>query len=210
MGSNPEYYAQCYLLTTLDMGCDIHPFVEVQTNGKWKRIESGHFSILDTWSRSYEKKTYGTEMLSSPFNYRDYGLFGFLADVRNYSHSEVLSEHKGLPVDSEHLNEEIKDSWGFTTRKKELEEDGDYHSRTYLTLKELLDFDYDKKFWDKRCVRNNDGAAKARIHPSVPYLGEGEITTYRKFLGRQFFHHLAELQELGRPEDVRVVFYFDN
>ena len=48
-----------------------------------------------------------------------------------------------------------------------------------------------------------DGAAIAEE-------GEGTVITYRENLGEMFFTHLEELKALGEPEDVRIVFWFDN
>lgn len=60
----------------------------------------------------------------------------------------------------------------------------DAHTPSFLTLKELLDFGYAK----------------------LAYNGE----TYRDNLPDIFFVDLVKLAMLGDPEDVRVVFWFDN
>lgn len=185
------------------MGCDIHIFAEKKVNNKWVKVED-HFS-LDDFNRNYLKKEKG----DSPFNWRSYAMFGFLGNVRNYSHSEFLSDNRGLPDDSEYLNEEIDD--GYTnkiTRKNDLLTDGNYHSYSYLTLKELLDFDYNKIFWDRRIMKQVspngwNGACLAEE-------GEGEHITYRNHLGDWFFTHLNELKKLGNPDEVRIVFWFNN
>lgn len=161
------------------MGCDIHSFAEKrnkQTN-KWEKVEDV-FS-LDKYDKERLKKDKG----KNPFNWRSYSMFAFLAGVRNYNHYEPLSEPKGLPDD---ISDEVKEEYG---------EGWDYHSASFLTAKELLDFDYDKTFWN--------GASLAEE-------GEGKVLTYRENLGEWFFTHLNELKELGEPEDVRIVFWFDN
>ena len=86
------------------MGCDIHIFTEIQKANKWEEETGDNFS-LDKYDRKRLKKKKGRY----PFDWRSYALFGFLADVRNYSHCEPLSECKGLPDDSEYLNEEVDD-----------------------------------------------------------------------------------------------------
>lgn len=160
------------------MGCDIHPRVEVR--------------IDDTW-------TYLPDFLV--WDVRNYGLYGFLADVRNYSESPVITPPRGLPDDvSPVLAEEHgTENW--------------YHSTSWLTLAELLAYDYEQVFWDRRIERVTsvhpsggrviDGAARAEE-------GEGEHLSLREFLGEWYFRELERLGELGAPEDVRVVFWFDS
>lgn len=195
------------------MGCDIHSFAEVKRNGKWEEVKNA-FTIGD-FEKEYHKKERGDE----PFYWRSYAIFGFLADVRNYSHCECITgETRGLPDDSEYLNTPLDEPEEFsyggyshgtaTSKKEQYLYDGDYHSHSYITLKELLDWDYDKTFWDRRVTKQTspnswNGAALAEE-------GEGEVVTYRDHLGEGFFEHIADLQALGNPEDVRIVFWFDN
>jgi hypothetical protein len=40
--------------------------------------------------------------------------------------------------------------------------------------------------------------------------GGGTQTTLRAFLGDHFMSHVEALKSLGEPDDVRVVFWFDN
>lgn len=175
------------------MGGDIHSFAEVKNaqTGKWEKV--GEVFPLD----EYDRKACNKEFGDSPFDWRSYSMYGFLAGVRNYSHCEPLSEPKGLPDD---LSPEVA---------KEAEEwAGDGHSHSWLTLKELLAFDYDKTFRDKRVTKQvapdfwNDAALAEE--------GEGAHVTYRERLGEPFFRALEVLKTLGEPENVRVVFWFDN
>lgn len=157
------------------MGCDIHAFVEKRNGDSWKFIE------LDP----------------EPFDCRDYRLFGFLADVRNYSHSPVISKRRGIPGDaSEHVLE-MNDYW-----------DSDGHSHTWLLLRELLDFDYNQEIWDQRVMKQDgpnswNGAALAEE-------GEGAHLRLGVFLGEWYFKELNRFKQLGPPEDTRIVFWFDN
>ena len=112
------------------MGCDIHSYAEKKVNGKWEKV--GEVFPMDEWDRNYYKKDFN----DSPFDWRSYPMFGFLADVRNYSNSEYLSEAKGLPDDISKEVQEKADDW-----------EGDGHSHSWLSVKELLDFDYDKTFF---------------------------------------------------------------
>jgi len=171
------------------MGCDIHSYAEVNRNDKWEMV-TDHFDI------NYYKKEKG----DSPFTWRSYSLFAFLAGVRNYDRCEPISELKGLPDD---ISDGVSDEYGSDSIY-----DCDYHSLTFLTLKELLDFDYDKVFWNRRVTKQispncSDGAALAEE-------GEGKMISYRDNLGLSFFNVIDELKELGEPENVRIVFWFDS
>lgn len=188
------------------MGADIYSFVEVKRNNKWEIIKEEIFP-------SYDSKT------SSPFDYRSYSLFGFLADVRNYSHCTPIRECRGLPEDSEYLNspspyayqrnpmsgEPIPLSEQETIKSDILE--GGYYGHSWLLLKELLDFDYDQTFWDRRITREE----KPNCFNSAALAeeGEGQIITYREHLWEHFFEEIEILKTLGDPENVRIVFWFD-
>lgn len=173
------------------MGCYIRTFVEVRERGKWNIFEEDHFTLSE-YDRVRLKKDKG----ESPFDCQDYDMFGFLADVRNRANCFPISKPKGLPYDSEYLNEAGYDSGGLgwmdndSTRRDDLQRD--YNSHSYLTARELLEFNYEKTF-----VNQWEG--------SNTY--DKEIT-YREHLGLAFFVHLEELKQLGEPDDVRIVFYF--
>jgi len=174
------------------MGCDIHSFTEKRNkeNNKWEIVED-----------------------SNPFDWRSYSVFAFIADVRNYDHCEPISLPKGLPDDSEFLNTETDDGWGGTETEKKRIEEMDYHSKSYLTLKELLDFDYNKTFWNRRIYKETyraDGSVSGGNGACLAEEGEGQIISYRENLGTGFFSDLEKLKTFGEPYDVRVIFYFDN
>lgn len=150
------------------MGCDIHSRAEKRVGGKWQVIP-------------------GFE----PFDWRSYGMYGFLANVRNYSAVPPLAEPRGIPEDAPPDDEE-----GIWL--------GD-HSFSWLSLEELLAFNYDAPLEDRRYTRQEapnfwNGAAT-----SEP--GQGTMTTYREFLGDAFFKDLQKLQEMGAE---RIVFGFDS
>ena len=173
------------------MGCDIHSYAEKKVNGKWEKV-SDQFSLDE-----FDKKWYRKEKGDNPFGWRNYSIFAFLADVRNYDHCTPISEPKGLPDDISDEVKEKADDW-----------DGNGHSHSFLTLKELLDFDYDKSFWNRRVTKQI--APNVWNDSSLAEEGEGKIITYSENLGDWFFIHLEELKMLGDPEDVRIVFWFDN
>lgn len=185
------------------MGCDIHPILEVcHSDRKWYEVDSyevpGHDLTDELGYNDF------------PLNYRSYGLFGFLADVRNYSHVPPISEPRGLPEESEYLSE-VTDEWYEETRRQEIT-DGFYHSHSWLLLSELLAFDYEQPFEDRRTNKVTRFPNGAIYSNGAADAGEGNgiITTFRDFLGPRFFLHLEAMKTYGKPEDVRFTFWFDN
>jgi hypothetical protein len=165
------------------MGCDIHSIAEVKQDTRWELVEERIFP------------TYSNAFTSSPFDWRSYRIFAFLAGVRNYSQVQPLSEPKGLPVDSEYLNTLEAGAFSYYSEqesssiRKQIIQDPDLHSASFFTLNELLNYNYEREFFDVR----------------------SEVkTTVREFLGQSFFNELQILSTLGEPEDVRIVFWFDN
>lgn len=177
------------------MGCDIHIVVEVRRNQEWQCVTEDIFPLDDDDQRHYQR-THG----SVCFPTRSYRVFGFLADVRNYSAIPPLSPPKGVPAD---LSRSVRQT---ATRY-----DSGCHSASWLTLAELLTPDYDADVWNRRYTRQQgpnffNGAATAELHET--HLGTRE--PLRAFLGAEFMTHLDVLKTLGAPPDVRVVFWFDN
>lgn len=119
------------------------------------------------------------EFVSWAFDWRSYAQFGFLADVRNYSQSPVISEPRGRPDDLSAADDD---------RVHE-----DLSSSSWLSLDELEAFDYDQAFEDRR-----EGGQ------TLP-PGEGSMVTLREFLGEGFFDEIARLRSLGAA---RIVFGF--
>jgi hypothetical protein len=153
------------------MGCDIHCHAEKRSPEGWKRLP-----------------------IPEPFDWRQYGLFGFLAGVRNYSQVPSLAPHRGLPADVSAEVREDSEGWN-----------GDGHSHSWVTLGELLAFDYDAPVEDRRVTRQV--AANAWDGGCTAEPGGGEQTTYRAFLGPKFFEELERLKVAGAD---RIVFWFDN
>lgn len=166
------------------MGVDITTHVEVRHGDVW------------TWAYgdTYNHKT--GETTDGPFSWRSYGMFGFLADVRNYSHVPVISEPRGLPEDA---SPEV--------RAEHDESLPNVSAASWLTVAELLAYDYDQVFWDRRVTKRMPGGGWNGA--ALAEEGEGEHPSLREFLGNAFFADLVLLQSLGDPEDVRVVFWFD-
>ena len=167
------------------MSTYITSFAEVQRDGVWKKVGE----IFP--DRFFDR----VELKDHPFGNQNYAVFGFLANVRNYSMCECVTYYYGLPDDVSQEIQEDYESWE------------EYHTACHCYLDDLLDVDYDREFENRRVTREImpnvfNGAAIAKE-------GEGKMMTYKEHLGEEFFEHLAILKELGDPENVRVVYWFD-
>lgn len=193
------------------MGCDIHCFAEVRKYGNIiGERNAGEFEY--DWVKIEEPSKENPKYNWEPFGWRSYGIFGFLADVRNYSCVPCIVEPRGLPNDSNYLNKAAEyNFWngeGRVTIKSEVEEDPNYHTLSHIYLSELIAFDYEQTFEDRRFTK--------QVAPNVFYggetceVGEGNIITFRDFLGTHFFDEIERLKEYGEPKDVRIIFWFDN
>jgi hypothetical protein len=161
------------------MGTDIHAFAEVRRDGLWSKVENA-------FPRPEINQYPGHEMWDRLFYWRHYGLFGFLADVRNYAKVPTIGPPRGFPDDA---SAELNAMW---------QEEGAWtetHSASWLTLAELQAFDYDEVFIDEDVASERE---------------EDALRTVREFLPDIYFRDLEILSGLGKPEDVRVVFWFDN
>ncbi len=131
------------------MGCDIHLYLEKRIfRFDDKNKENGIWVSADKWTVEEWKVLYPEDYENNfSVNYNDriysgrnYDLFAILADVRNgrgfagvktREGFNPISYPKGLPDD---ISTEVKreaESWG-----------ADGHSHSWLTLKELLDYDW--------------------------------------------------------------------
>lgn len=132
-----------------------------------------------------------------------YEALQFLGDCHNKQHfCPVMPIHHGWPKDSDWLNEEIAGFWGPSTRREEIDNDNNF-SHGWVSLSELLAFDYDQFFEDR--YDNNHRGPGGRDERLLPE-GKGEIKTVRVFLGDFFFSRIEILKTLGEPENVRVFF----
>lgn len=124
------------------MGTDIHMRAEVKKNGKWNLV--GNVFKNAWYDENRESSSYNRQMTNEPYNGRNYDLFAILADVRNGSGFagcktsdgfKPIAKPKGFPEDA---SNEIKEVFWFG------DEDGS-HSASYLTVKEIEDFDWNQK-----------------------------------------------------------------
>jgi hypothetical protein len=122
---------------------------------------------------------------------RNYAIFGWLADVRNYSGVPVLADtHEGTPDDAS------IDSVRFHEFN---------HNVRWTVVEAIGDFNYDQSVEDRRVTKQIadgvwDGGCTAET-------GGGIITTYRDLFGEWYFKGLEEIKMLGAE---RVIFSFDS
>ena len=84
-----------------------------------------------------------------------------------------------------------------------VEQGPDVVAPSWLSMQELLHFDYEKLFEDRRVARR--APAGYVDHAATGEPGEGRIVTYREFLGPAYFEELERLSKSGAE---RVVFWF--
>lgn len=146
------------------MGCDILAYVEVQDdNKKW-------------------------HIAQTIFDFRNYGVFGFLANVRNYSAVPLLpGVHEGIPEDA---SEEYLDHCD------------DRHSYHWCMVDALTKFDYDGLVEDRCCMIGNDSGCTCEE-------GQGTIEKWSDFLGGTFLRDVYTLSTYD-PDKTRVVYCFDS
>lgn len=231
------------------MGCDIHLYVERRSNRSWESVEEWELEDGDL-NVPYVKRFYTS---------RNYDLFAILANVRNgrgFADTitgegfNPISEPKGLPEDVSYQVRAVSSRWG---------EDG--HSHSYLTLRELFDYDWTQtvtqygvlsageyyrwSWWGRShgerpqswsggvfggAVKNVSEQkmdcliqeAKTKLNDRNPSTEEIEKALpnyytraqwdvpYYKCVTEFWGEVIPRLLRYGKPEDVRIVFWFDN
>ena len=221
------------------MGCDIHEFFEVRKNGKWEYVPvQEKYEVGEADEDGYRSVDYDEYFKDPPLYIgRSYNLFSILADVRNgygfagYDTGEgfvPISKPRGYPKDA---SEEA--------RKASEDYDVDGHSHSWVTLAELEAYDwnqttkhrgyvdekqfkvYEEKGKPEECCGGIGGG-------SVLIVGNDTMRKGKKPKGRDMYTQveweetyadsvrwfidrvIPALRELGKPENVRMVFFFDN
>jgi|SRR5882672_1565310 len=108
------------------MGCDIHLYAEIKQDGKW--VSADKWSA-DPWDDG-DAQCVEIKWNDRLYNGRNYALFGVLAGVRDRSQL-LISRPRGLPKD---ISLEV--------RKRSDDYGSDGHSHSWLTLAELLAYDW--------------------------------------------------------------------
>jgi hypothetical protein len=142
------------------MGTDIHMACEIRLGDKWHLVTNSVFK--NSWYRPNSQYSWEQQQFTNiPYDNRCYNLFAILADVRNgYGFAGIkigdefnpISAPKGYPDDM--CDELISDIDG--TRNYDDEDNRPHlsneHSASWLTLQELLDYDWEQLHCDYGCV----------------------------------------------------------
>jgi hypothetical protein len=165
------------------MGCDIHLWYERKTADGWEDVPVP----VNQWGLG-------------PLDNRAYAIFGFLADVRNYSEVTPISEPRGWPTDFRYSRDDkLVESKDWYSDDDDYMFD-EYHSQTWLSIAELLSYDYDQIIEDRRVTIDGNGGCTCDP-------GAGKMESLKEFLGAGFFNDLETLRDCGVE---RIVFAFDN
>jgi hypothetical protein len=200
------------------VGTDIHIFSEVREKGIWKIAEP--LMKNPFWCEDY-KESIPEWQPTSLNDSRRYELFAILANVRNPIRSVIpfdyISEPRGLPPN---VSKEIRDYYARFGNEA--------YSASWLLLADMAAFGWHGKEIMRRGI----------VHPAVAHLfppgrrgfpfadwpkgvgfaadsGNGVevkwVETYAEAAGREFMEDsMSKLRSYGRPQDVRVVFWFDS
>ena len=162
------------------MGCDIHPVIEVRKDGKWTIYTALRDTEYDKYREAGEKLPVETKL----FNHRNYAFFSWLCDVRNYSDVKPMFPNRGYPRDASEEAKDYYERWA-----------GNAHSPGWITLKELLDVDFEQLVEDRRYTRQvapNFFSGGATCKP-----GEGQQKTLRNLIGEWVLKDIQEMATLG-------------
>lgn len=173
------------------MGCDIHEHYEIRLNGRWEVAELHPLPDTSGLSPEEEDRIFEAHWAHPLELGRDYDLFALLAGVRNTIEIEPIAVPRGLPGD---LSAALQAAWA--------EAEVWCHHSSWLTLDELLRFDWDQPLRD---LDLSEVGVNRRL--------DREVRTYRD-LGQAtglLSRVVPYLQtRVADPADLRVVFWFDN
>ena len=195
------------------MGCDIHLFTErkrsIDSVEKWVNIDNWK---LNPYYEEDQENEYKYK-LNSAFSKRDYRLFSILADVSNYHENKPISEPKGIPEDASEIVKSEIAVW-----------DGDGHSHSYFTMKELYDFYKENpivKYAGYVSLEDADKIEKGEMPDSWcqgttekdKVFKEWTFENYclKNLIDNLETHFSSEYYDKERDcEKFRIVFFFDN
>jgi hypothetical protein len=208
------------------MGTDINIYLETNRNGKWEPIPE---PTVREWSKGKKIPVDDIRMMDS----RPYQLFAALAGVCQdhlrhtlYAVVEPIAEPRGLPDD---MNDLYKQYFSGTTDFV-IYPSGNRFGHTWLMLQEIIDYDWDGQFVTQWAyVKNEFANLFQRESPFPEAFPNGEeiyfvlpnrlqepgttevswMTSYRDYVGcSEAF--IEELLKFGFPNEIRVIFWFDN
>lgn len=217
------------------MGCDIHLYVERRENGRWV---SADIWTPNKYAKYEGEPPVAVEYENRVYTGRNYDLFGILANVRNGrgfagiktgEGFNPISPPRGLPED---VSPEVKaesDRWGV-----------DGHSHSHFTVAELDAYDWHQttrhegvvdalNFYIWRAEGKPRAWSGDVTGTRVTHISNEEMARriddgwaegcYTRVMWQEPYHISADkfytttlprLREMGAPEGVRIVFWFDN
>lgn len=172
------------------MGTDIHCFVERKMYRRGETDWSGKWISIDKWTKSSwailyperdESPVWVVESNDMVFKDRNYALFAILANIRNSENMPYISEPRGLPED---VSEEIRLQIKY----------GEYHSTTWFTADELLEFN-----WNQTFEYEDETMGGEKFIDSINYMecGSAFLDVVKSLVGRK------------EPSDIRIIITFD-
>lgn len=207
------------------MGCDIHMHVEYKktVSGK-ERWLCGDYFMLNPYHADYPNEE-GQYSLVGFCDSRNYSLFATLANVRNYGNTDYIDEPRGLPEDVTEAVKADSDSWGI-----------DGHSHSYMTLKELIDFQNEGHLLRHSGMISFEDSVKLATYgtrptewcqwTNAPGWVRREWTEENKilepliealknradelYLIYSFLWDRSPEEAYAKSENIRIVFWFDN
>lgn len=165
------------------MGCDIHPYWEVRkaSDEPWvslfPRAKNKYWDAEEAKEAEEKGEKYWEPKFCVPqagfgsdeefYIGRNYHLFATLAGVRDYGNTTPIAEPRGIPDDVSPEIAVAATSYG-----------GDGHSHSYLTVKEIEDFD-----WGSKCTKTGivseevykEWKAGGEPYPNCQGVGGGGI-----------------------------------
>ena len=201
------------------MGCDIHLFTEIKksinSQDKWVNADNWRYNPYYK-----EGNDDGEEMLhvESLYSGRNYELFGILAGVRD-PNNDAIDDPRGLPEDVSSVTKKASDRW-----------DGDGHSHSWLTLRELKEYQGLHPVVKRSGFISPEAAELLDAGEETPdvWCQATSVTTWVKREWEEGYDTLKPIVDAmdkrvrnefwvwgdeGRPEldeKIRIVFWFDN
>lgn len=209
------------------MGCDIHICAEARKTVNREQT----WVNVDNWRvNPYFPDENGSEFcIEEIYSGRNYELFSFLADVRNYGRNPSFGFDRGLPDDVSAHTKKLSDMWGC-----------DGHTHGYCTLEELKEAIKNVAKVRREGAVTTEAAERYRSTGETPeawaqgvgcWVGiapqysdryewlvwEDEVHCFDKLLEAMedrkrevFWIFDAEKDDYSKDKDFRIVFWFDN
>jgi hypothetical protein len=134
---------------------------------------------------------------------RDYELFAVIGNVRNGNGAPFIAKDRGLPIDCTDEFESWHSEYG-----------SDAHSCSWVTLKEMKEFDLNQEYEDARLVLardENGNITECCGGTTMRHMGRiGKTKIFATFGSERWDALIKKMETFGGDEDVRLVFFFDN